>query len=103
MPRSIAITSGKGGVGKSCIALNLAVSLARMRKNTLLVDGDLGLGNIALLLGASPEETLENVLAGECTVEDARLSGPEGLTICLPLPIVCAISAHPSTQGISGG
>lgn len=53
MPRSIAITSGKGGVGKSCIALNLAVSLARMRKNTLLVDGDLGLGNIALLLGAT--------------------------------------------------
>ena len=81
MPRSIAITSGKGGVGKSCIALNLAVSLARMSKNTLLIDGDLGLGNIALLLGASPDETLENVLAGECAVEDAYFSGPEGLTI----------------------
>lgn len=79
--RSIAITSGKGGVGKTCIALNLAVSLARMSTNTLLVDADLGLGNIALLLGASPEDTIENLLAGECTVEEACLSGPEGLTI----------------------
>ena len=79
--RSIAITSGKGGVGKSCIALNIAISLARRNRSTLLVDGDLGLGNISLMIGASPEVTLENVLTGECSVGAARLEGPEGLAI----------------------
>lgn len=79
--RSIAITSGKGGVGKSCIALNIAILLARRNKSTLLVDGDLGLGNIGLMIGASPEETFENVLTGECSVKAACLEGPEGLAI----------------------
>ena len=46
-PRSVALTSGKGGVGKSCIALNLATDLATRGERVLLLDGDLGLGNVA--------------------------------------------------------
>ncbi len=80
-PRSLAITSGKGGVGKSCVALNLAVSLARCQQRVLLVDADLGLGNQAILLGLSPERTLEEVLSGLCPIEAAVLDGPEGVVV----------------------
>lgn len=80
-PRSLAITSGKGGVGKSCVALNLAVSLARCQQQVLLVDADLGLGNQAILLGQSPERTLEEVLSGRCPIEAALLEGPEGVVV----------------------
>ena len=80
-PRAIAITSGKGGVGKSCIALNLSVALARLRQRVLLIDADLGLGNIGVLLGISPEYTVEDVLQGRCRVEQAVVEGPEGIAI----------------------
>lgn len=78
---ALAITSGKGGVGKSVIALNLAVTLARAGRRVLLVDADLGLGNSAVLLGVSSEYTLEDVLAGRCRVEEAVVSGPEGMVL----------------------
>jgi flagellar biosynthesis protein FlhG len=80
-PRSLAITSGKGGVGKSCVALNLALALARRQQRVLLVDADLGLGNLSILLGQSPERTLEEVLSGRCPAEAALLEGPEGLAL----------------------
>lgn len=80
-PRSLAITSGKGGVGKSCIALNLAVDLAKRGNRVMLLDGDLGLGNIGLLLGMGGEWTIEDVLLGRCTVAEASLQGPEGLVV----------------------
>lgn len=80
-PRSLAITSGKGGVGKSCAALNLALALARRQQRVLLVDADLGLGNLAILLGQSPVRTLEEVLSGRCPIEAAVLEGPEGLVL----------------------
>ncbi|MBI2506080.1 MAG: P-loop NTPase [Candidatus Latescibacteria bacterium] len=80
-PRSLAITSGKGGVGKSCVTLNLAVSLARCRQRVLLVDADLGLGNQAILQGLSPGRTLEEVLSGRCPIEAAVLEGPEGIAL----------------------
>lgn len=80
-PRSLAITSGKGGVGKSCVALNLAVSIARHQQRVLLVDADLGLGNQAILQGLSPKRTLEEVLSGLCPIEAAVLEGPEGIVL----------------------
>jgi len=80
-PRILAVASGKGGVGKSCVALNLSVVLARRGRRVLLVDADLGLGDIAFLLGISPEATLEDVLSGRCGVEEAVVAGPEGTTI----------------------
>ena len=82
-PRSLAITSGKGGVGKSCIALNLAVDLARRGERVLLLDGDLGLGNIGLLLGSGGEWSFEDALLGRCEAAAAAIEGPEGLMVLL--------------------
>ncbi len=78
---SIAITSGKGGVGKTNISLNLAIALSGMGKRVLLIDADLGLANVDILLGLTPRFTLENALRGECAIFDATVEGPEGLTI----------------------
>ena len=80
-PRSLAVTSGKGGVGKSCIALNLSVVMARLGKRVLLIDADLGLGNIGILMGLSPDYTVEDVLQGRCSPEQAVLEGPEGIAV----------------------
>ncbi|MBD3315539.1 MAG: P-loop NTPase [Chitinivibrionales bacterium] len=79
--RSIAVTSGKGGVGKSNVSLSLAVALSQMRKKTLLFDADLGLANIHILLGLAPKHNLLHVVNGACSIEDALCAGPEGVTI----------------------
>ena len=79
MPSVIAVTSGKGGVGKSCIALNLAIALARRGRRTLLVDADFGLGSSALLTGNTAEYSIEDVLLGRTQAAVAAISGPDGL------------------------
>jgi len=79
--RVIAITSGKGGVGKTNIAVNLAFFLARMRKRTLLLDADMGLANIDVILGLTPEYNLYHVLKGEKTFSEAVIKGPGGFMI----------------------
>ena len=61
---TIAVASGKGGVGKTQIAVNLAVALAQRGRRTLLLDADLGLANVDVLLGLKPLATLEQVMAG---------------------------------------
>jgi flagellar biosynthesis protein FlhG len=63
-PRAIAITGGKGGVGKSALAVNLAVTYAGLGARTLLVDGDLGMADLNLLLGVAPERSALDVLQG---------------------------------------
>lgn len=64
MTRVIAVTSGKGGVGKSNFVLNVGISLAMMEQNVLLLDADLGLANLDVLLGVRPNKTLEDVVVG---------------------------------------
>ncbi|RBW50628.1 MinD/ParA family protein [Marinobacter sp. F3R11] len=80
-PRTIAITGGKGGVGKTSVALNLALTLARYEKRVLLLDGDTDLANVSIMLGLYPERTLANVVAGECSLEDILLEADYGLHI----------------------
>ena len=80
-PRIIAITSGKGGVGKSSIAVNLGITLARYGRRVCILDADTGLANVNILLGLRPGKSLEHVLSGECPIEDIIMQGPHGLCV----------------------
>jgi len=79
--RVIAVTSGKGGVGKSNVSLNLAVSLSQAGENVLVMDADMGLANLDILLGLTPKKNLMHVLEGECTLDDIIIPGPAGIHI----------------------
>jgi flagellar biosynthesis protein FlhG len=82
-PRAVAwaVTSGKGGVGKSTLSLNLGIALAAEGKRVLLIDADLGLANIDILLGISPPHNLQDLLRGRASAFDVIVEGPEGLSI----------------------
>ena len=79
--RTIAVTSGKGGVGKSNIALNLAISLAKFGHSVCLLDANLGLGNIDLLCGLNGYWNLAHVISGARTLREIMLEGPAGIHI----------------------
>jgi flagellar biosynthesis protein FlhG len=79
--RVVAIANGKGGVGKTSIAVNLAISLAEHGKNVLLFDADLGLANADLLLGVRPEAGIKEVLRDGLAVTEALTEGPEGVML----------------------
>ena len=80
-PLTMTVTSGKGGVGKSIIALSLAVEYASKGIRTLLVDADLGLGNLHLLTDQSPVFTFEDVLTGSCELHGAVLQLSDSLNL----------------------
>lgn len=77
----IAVSSGKGGVGKTNIVANLAVACARAGRRVMVLDADLALGNVDILLGLAPTYTIEDVLAKTKTLEDILISGPAGIHI----------------------
>jgi flagellar biosynthesis protein FlhG len=79
--RVLAVSSGKGGVGKTNIVANLAYALSKRDKKVLVVDADLGLNNIDILLGLASKKHIGHVLSGESNVEDIILHGPEGIHV----------------------
>ncbi|MFO7528334.1 MAG: MinD/ParA family protein [Marinobacter sp.] len=81
----IAVSGGKGGTGKTSISVNLAVALAERGRRVVVLDGDLGLGNIDVSLGLTAGHTLQDVLDGECELRDVLVEGPGGIRI-VPAP-----------------
>ncbi|MCB2198235.1 MinD/ParA family protein [bacterium] len=79
--RKIAVTSGKGGVGKSNVSLNMAIAFGRLGKRVLLVDADTNLANIDILLGIHVQNTLADVIVGSAFFSDTLIDGPEGIQI----------------------
>jgi flagellar biosynthesis protein FlhG len=79
--RVVAITSGKGGVGKTNIVANLGVAFKRLGKKVLILDADMGLGNLDVLIGLAPKYNLSHVIRGVKTIPEIILSGPEDLHI----------------------
>lgn len=77
----IAVTGGKGGVGKTNVSVNLAMALAELGRRVVLMDADLGLANVDVQLGLRPKATLADVLSGECSLRDVLVDGPGGIRI----------------------
>lgn len=77
----IAVTGGKGGVGKSNVSVNLAIALAEMGRRVVVLDADLGLANIDVLLGLTAKENISNVISGEASLRDVMVNGPGGIRI----------------------
>lgn len=80
-PQVISVTSGKGGVGKTAVAANVAVVLARMGKKVLIIDADLGLANVDVVFGLTPQYNLNHFFAGEKSLREIVVEGPEGVQI----------------------
>jgi len=77
----IAISGGKGGVGKTNVSLNTAISLAEQGKKVLILDADLGLANVDVMLGLRVQRNLSHVLSGEYELDDVIIEGPAGINI----------------------
>jgi flagellar biosynthesis protein FlhG len=88
--QTLAIASGKGGVGKSHITLSLALALSQRGKRVLLLDGDMGLANLHILAGVQPRADLGDVMAGRCAAEDALVAIAPGVDLL------------PSASGVTG-
>ncbi len=86
----IAVTGGKGGVGKTNVSVNLALAMSGLGKRVMLMDADLGLANVDVMLGICPRYNLSHVLSGERRLEEIIVTGPRGLKIV------------PASSGIKG-
>jgi|TARA_B100001105_G_C22385082_1_gene441463 flagellar biosynthesis protein FlhG len=79
--RTIAVTGGKGGVGKTNVATNLAIAMAQLGKRVGILDADLGLANVDVMLHVNPRYTLQHVVTGEKRIEDIIVKGPLGISV----------------------
>ena len=77
----IAVTAGKGGVGKTNVSVNLALALSKMNQSVMLLDADLGLANVDVMLGLHPKQNIEAVMRGECSLQEVIIDGPNGIKI----------------------
>lgn len=103
--RVIAITSGKGGVGKSNTSVNLAIALAAQGQRVILMDADLGLANVEVLLGLSSLHNLEHVIEGEKTIAEILVKGPGGISVVPGSSGMAKIAdlTHAGRQNLLGG
>ena len=83
---TIAVTSGKGGVGKTQVSANVGVALAQRGLKVLLMDADLGLASLDLALGLQPDRDLRAVINGDCRIEEVLMDGPAGVTLIPACP-----------------
>jgi len=79
--RAITVAGGKGGVGKSTVAVNLGMSLSMAGHDVMLLDADMGLANVDVLLGLAPSRHIGHLLDGHCTLVDLLLTAPHGLRV----------------------
>jgi flagellar biosynthesis protein FlhG len=77
----VGVLSGKGGVGKTNLVVNVAIACRGEGKRVLVVDGDLGLANVDVLLGMTPKRNVGDVLRGDCALEEAVAIGPQGIHV----------------------
>jgi len=80
-PKVIAITSGKGGVGKTNVVGNLAIACQKSGKNVLIFDADLGLANIDIIYGLNPKYNIDDVIKGDKELSQIIVNGPEGVAV----------------------
>ncbi|QEQ95814.1 MinD/ParA family protein [Neptunomonas concharum] len=93
----IAVTGGKGGVGKTNVSVNLSLALGEMGRRTVLMDADLGLANVDVLLGLRAKKNISDVLSGECSLSDVMLDVNENVRIvpaCSGTQEMTSLSAH---------
>ncbi len=77
----IAVSGGKGGVGKTNVSLNTSIAMAQQGKRVLVLDADLGLANVDVMLGVRVKRNLSHVLSGECELDDIIIEGPAGIKL----------------------
>jgi flagellar biosynthesis protein FlhG len=94
----LAITSGKGGVGKTNVTVNVAIAMARLGLRVGVLDADFGLGNIDVLLGLTPRAHIGHVVAGEKRIHDVLVPGPRGITIIPASSGLQSLTALTATQ-----
>jgi len=79
--KTIAVASGKGGVGKTNVAASLAIAMQKLGKKVMIMDGDLGLSNIDVLLNLTPKHTIQHLLTGSMLLKDILVEGPHGVQV----------------------
>ncbi len=79
--RVIAVTGGKGGVGKTTMSINLAIAMAKQGRRVLLFDADLGLANVDVMLDLQIKRNINDYFQGLCQLQDVCVQGPEHITI----------------------